>query len=134
MAAVAVTGGTLSLTPKAGAYFYENIPCENAATDGFAALSFTLAGPAQSSFLIELQTKANCADTAVKRAYHNVPVPATASPITDFGRIRFPQNPGALPLHYRLLFWNRLGDRREGLYSKSAFSWSPLFSNVPMSI
>ncbi len=82
MAAAVATGNTLSLTPKTGAYLYENLPCENTVSDGYSALAFTLSGPPQSSFLVELQTKASCADTAVKRAYQNVTVPATASTVT----------------------------------------------------
>ena len=82
MTSISATGATLSFNPKAGAYFYENFPCENAAGEGYTALSFTMSGPAGASLLVEVQSKANCAATAVTRSYHNVTVPATASTVT----------------------------------------------------
>ncbi len=84
MATIAVAGGALTFTPKAGGYIYENLtPCENAVADGYGSVVFSaVSGPAQSSFLVELQTKANCNDTAVKRSYQNVTVPASSSSVT----------------------------------------------------
>lgn len=92
MGAIAVTGTTLSLTTKVNSYFYENLPCEDlaAAASGFTGIAFKLSGPAQSSFLLEIQTKANCNATAHASVYHNVTVPAgTAAgqvtvPLSDF--------------------------------------------------
>ncbi|OAA57457.1 glycosyl hydrolase [Niveomyces insectorum RCEF 264] len=82
MAAISVSNSTISLTPKAGAYFYENLPCEDAAADGYRALSFKLGGPPEASFLIELQTKASCNATTHTSTYHNVSVPAGTTPGT----------------------------------------------------
>lgn len=82
MTSISASGSTLTFTPKAGSYFYENFPCTNAAADSYNALSFTLSGPAQASFLIELQSRANCEATSYKSAYHNVTVPATAGAVT----------------------------------------------------
>ncbi|CAK7207654.1 hypothetical protein SEUCBS139899_010465 [Sporothrix eucalyptigena] len=84
MGAISVTGTTLSLTAKAGSYFYENLPCEDlaAASSGYNSVSFKLSGPAQSSLLLEIQTKANCNATAHTSTYHNVTVPAAAAVVT----------------------------------------------------
>lgn len=77
MGAIAVSGSTLSLTVKAGSYFYENLPCEDlSSASGYSGLTFKLSGPAQSSFLVELQTKKSCNATAHASSYHNVTVPA----------------------------------------------------------
>ncbi|CAK7213040.1 hypothetical protein SCUCBS95973_001664 [Sporothrix curviconia] len=89
MGAISVTGTTLSLTAKAGSYFYENLPCQDlAAPSGYNALSVKLGGPAQSSLLLEVQTKTSCNATAHESTYHNVTVPATAGvvsiPLSDF--------------------------------------------------
>ncbi len=82
MASITATGNSLVLTPKDGAYFYENFPCENTVASGYGAFAFTLSGPAQASFLIELQTRSSCADAAVKRAYHNVTVPTASTQVS----------------------------------------------------
>lgn len=84
MGTITAAGTTLSLTTKAGSYFYENLPCEDlaAATSGFTGIAFKLSGPAQSSFLLEIQTKANCNATTHASVYHNVTVPAAAGQVT----------------------------------------------------
>ncbi|CAK7223603.1 hypothetical protein SBRCBS47491_005266 [Sporothrix bragantina] len=90
MTTLSVTGTTLSLNVKANSYFYENLPCQDlaAASSGYNAVSFKLSGPAQSSLLLELQTKTSCNATAHASAYHNVTVPATAGavsiPLSEF--------------------------------------------------
>ncbi|KIH89201.1 hypothetical protein SPBR_07881 [Sporothrix brasiliensis 5110] len=92
MGSISVSGTTLSLTTKTTSYFYENLPCEDlaAASSGFTDISFKLSGPAQSSFLLEIQTKANCNATAHSSVFHNVTVPAGTAlsqvtvPLSDF--------------------------------------------------
>ncbi len=88
MSSITVTGSALVMTPKQNSYFYENFPCENTVAAGYGSFAFTLSGPAQASFLIELQTRASCTDTAVKRSYHNVTVPTTSTlinvPLAEF--------------------------------------------------
>jgi len=82
MTSISATGTTLTFNPAAKSYIFENFPCENAASEGYNAVSFTLSGPTQSSLMMELQTRASCTATEVKRTYRNVTVPATSGTVT----------------------------------------------------
>jgi len=82
MTSISASGTTLTFNPAAKSYFYENFPCENASGEGYNYVSFTLSGPAQSSLMMELQTRSSCTATDIKRTYRNVTVPATSSTVT----------------------------------------------------
>ncbi|TQN69753.1 Chitin deacetylase, partial [Colletotrichum shisoi] len=64
MSSIALAGGLLSFTPKPdhSSYFYETLPCYQAATQGYKALSLTVKGPKDASFMVEIQTKQACTD------------------------------------------------------------------------
>ncbi|GJC93882.1 hypothetical protein ColKHC_02708 [Colletotrichum higginsianum] len=64
MSSIALAGGLLSFTPKPdhSSYFYETLPCYQAATQGYKALSLTVEGPKDASFMVEIQTKQACTD------------------------------------------------------------------------
>ncbi|WQF80044.1 hypothetical protein CDEST_05058 [Colletotrichum destructivum] len=64
MSSIALAGGSLSFTPKPdhSSYFYETLPCYQAATQGYKALSLTVKGPKDASFMVEIQTKQACTD------------------------------------------------------------------------
>ncbi len=70
------------MNTKAGSYFFENLPCEDVAAAGYSGIAFKTGGPAQSSFLVEIQTKTDCNATAHHSAYHNVTVPSAAGVVT----------------------------------------------------
>lgn len=64
MTAIAATPGYVVFTPKAddSSYFYESFACQPAITDGYNAIEFTVVGPADGSFGLELQTLSSCSD------------------------------------------------------------------------
>ncbi|KAH9241823.1 carbohydrate esterase family 4 protein [Colletotrichum gloeosporioides 23] len=64
MSKVAISKGILSFTPKtdSSSYYYETLGCVKAATQGYNALSLTVKGPKDASMMLEIQTKASCAD------------------------------------------------------------------------
>ncbi|OLN95645.1 Chitin deacetylase-like protein 3 [Colletotrichum chlorophyti] len=91
MGKIALANGVLSFTPKpdSTSYYYENIGCIKAASQGYKALSLTVKGPRQgSSMLVEIQTKSHCSQSTIKRqwvqienltgATQNVTIPFTA--------------------------------------------------------
>jgi hypothetical protein len=66
------SGGVLTFTPSASSYFYENVPCQAATTDGYGAITFSVQGPASGSLLLEMQTRANCNATSYSSAYYEL--------------------------------------------------------------
>ncbi|KAK2020665.1 hypothetical protein LX32DRAFT_733898 [Colletotrichum zoysiae] len=68
MSSIALTGGVLSFTPKSDppSYFYETLGCHKAASSGHKALSLTVKGPKDASFLVEIQSKQACTDKEYK--------------------------------------------------------------------
>ncbi|KAI8250061.1 putative peptidoglycan-N-acetylglucosamine deacetylase [Colletotrichum sp. SAR11_239] len=64
MSKAAISKGILSFTPKtdSSSYYYETLGCVKAATQGYNALSLTVKGPKDASMMLEIQTKASCAD------------------------------------------------------------------------
>ncbi|EQB53241.1 hypothetical protein CGLO_07056 [Colletotrichum gloeosporioides Cg-14] len=64
MSKAAINKGILSFTPKtdSSSYYYETLGCVKAATQGYNALSLTVKGPKDASMMLEIQTKASCAD------------------------------------------------------------------------
>ncbi|TLD18515.1 hypothetical protein PspLS_10295 [Pyricularia sp. CBS 133598] len=66
MKSITVEGTSLILTPRPPAplspsYYYENIPCTQAVSDGYTALSFTIKAPSKgSNFTLEIQTSTSC--------------------------------------------------------------------------
>jgi hypothetical protein len=82
MTSISASGSTLTFNPAAKSYFYENFPCVNAAGDNYDSVSFTLSGPAQSSLMMEMQTRTSCTATTYKSSFRNVTVPASSSTVT----------------------------------------------------
>ncbi|GKT85164.1 carbohydrate esterase family 4 protein [Colletotrichum tofieldiae] len=68
MSNITLTGGILSFTPKpdSSSYFYETLACYQAATKGYKALSLTVKGPKDASFMVEIQSKQACTDKEYK--------------------------------------------------------------------
>ncbi|KAF2786825.1 carbohydrate esterase family 4 protein [Melanomma pulvis-pyrius CBS 109.77] len=63
MAAIKASGGVLSFTPKANAYFYESFACQAASSNGYSSIQFSIKGPAGGSATLEIQTQASCSAT-----------------------------------------------------------------------
>lgn len=72
MTAISATGGVLSFTPKANAYFYETFACQAATSQGYNSIQFGIKGPAGSSLTLEIQTRASCTGTAYTSYYYAV--------------------------------------------------------------
>jgi hypothetical protein len=72
MSLISSSGGSLVFTPNVTSYFYENVACQSATTNGYSALSFSLQGPAEGRVALELQTSVNCTDTAHTSYYYAV--------------------------------------------------------------
>lgn len=63
MTAIAGSAGRVIFIPKdGGSYFYESFDCQQAVTEGYGGVQFTVEGPAGGSFAFELQTTETCAN------------------------------------------------------------------------
>ncbi|AEO60543.1 carbohydrate esterase family 4 protein [Thermothelomyces thermophilus ATCC 42464] len=63
MTAIAASPGQVVFVPKDdGSYFYESFPCQQANTEGYNAIQFSVLGPEGGSFAFELQTTSSCDD------------------------------------------------------------------------
>ncbi|KAL2169805.1 hypothetical protein VTG60DRAFT_5624 [Thermothelomyces hinnuleus] len=61
MTAIAASPGQVVFIPKDdGSYFYESFPCQQAITEGYNAIQFSVLGPEGGSFAFELQTTSSC--------------------------------------------------------------------------
>ncbi|KAK4246609.1 carbohydrate esterase [Corynascus novoguineensis] len=61
MTAIAASPGQVVFIPKGDdSYFYESFPCQQAVTEGYNAIEFSVVGPANGSFALELQTTSDC--------------------------------------------------------------------------
>jgi hypothetical protein len=73
MSSISAQQGGVTFTPKSdGSYFYESFHCQQAVTDGYGGMQFTLQGPTGGSVGLELQTTASCNDTANYTSSYNV--------------------------------------------------------------
>jgi hypothetical protein len=75
MTAIAASGGEVDFIPQASgtSYFYESFDCQQAVTNGYGGIQFTVQGPAASSFAFELQSAESCSNTTtLKRSYQFV--------------------------------------------------------------
>lgn len=72
MTSISASANTLTFTPKSTSYFYETMNCQAASTNGYNALQFSVTGPKDASFLVELQSKASCSDAAYKSSWFTV--------------------------------------------------------------
>lgn len=63
MTSVVVSKNHVTLTPKAGSYFYSNFGCLNAANK-YGGISLRIKAAAGTTFTVELQTSATCDSTA----------------------------------------------------------------------
>jgi hypothetical protein len=61
MTSIAAAAGQVIFVPKdENSYFYESFDCQPAVTNGYGGIQFTVQGPANASFAIELQTTDSC--------------------------------------------------------------------------
>ncbi|KAK0701643.1 hypothetical protein B0T26DRAFT_660290 [Lasiosphaeria miniovina] len=73
MTSIAAAAGEVVFVPKAlGSYFYESFPCQQAQTSGYGGLQFTVQGPSNGSFSLELQTVADCNVTTGHNSSYNI--------------------------------------------------------------
>ncbi|KAI1774995.1 hypothetical protein F4818DRAFT_441818 [Hypoxylon cercidicola] len=70
MIALSAEHGTLSFVPSKTSYFFETVPCIDAAADGYGAISFKMKAPLGSSFALEIQTKDTCSSAEYKSTWH----------------------------------------------------------------
>ncbi|KAI4863349.1 hypothetical protein F4820DRAFT_427415 [Hypoxylon rubiginosum] len=70
MIALDAEHNTLSFVPSKSSYFFESVPCIDAAEEGYGAISFRMKAPLGASFALELQTKENCGSTEYKSTWH----------------------------------------------------------------
>ncbi|KAK1979370.1 hypothetical protein LZ30DRAFT_597012 [Colletotrichum cereale] len=68
MSNITLARGVLSFTPKPDppSYFYETLGCYQAASRGYKALTLTVKGPKDASFMVEIQSKQACTDQEYK--------------------------------------------------------------------
>jgi hypothetical protein len=64
MTAIAASAGRVVFIPKddGNSYFYESFDCQQAVTEGYGAVQFTVNGPAGGSVDFELQTTVTCSE------------------------------------------------------------------------
>jgi peptidoglycan/xylan/chitin deacetylase (PgdA/CDA1 family) len=72
MAAISATGGVLSFTPKASAYFYESFTCQAATGNGYNSVQFGIKGPAGGSATLEIQTQTSCTATTYTSKFFTI--------------------------------------------------------------
>ncbi|KAH8879000.1 glycosyl hydrolase [Thozetella sp. PMI_491] len=72
MSSISAASGTLTFTPKANSYLYENLPCQTAKTSGYNAVSFSLQGPAGSSITFGIQACKSCSTTKYTDYYYTL--------------------------------------------------------------
>lgn len=72
MTSISASGGVLSFKPKSGAYFYETFPCQQATSNGYNSITFSVKGPASGSFTLEIQTKTACSAGIYSSKYTQV--------------------------------------------------------------
>ncbi|KAF1962270.1 glycosyl hydrolase [Byssothecium circinans] len=64
MESISASNGVLSFKPKSGSYFYETFACQEASSNGYDSVQFSIQGPAGGSALLEIQTQSSCSATA----------------------------------------------------------------------
>jgi peptidoglycan/xylan/chitin deacetylase (PgdA/CDA1 family) len=65
MTAIAASAGQVVFIPKDdGSYFYESFECQQAVTNGYGGIQFTVQGPAGGSFALDLQSTGSCSDSS----------------------------------------------------------------------
>ncbi|KAK3940124.1 hypothetical protein QBC46DRAFT_449766 [Diplogelasinospora grovesii] len=73
MTSIAASAGQVSFIPKSDtSYFYESFACQQAVTNGYGGLRFTIQGPTGASVGLELQSTANCNTTGNYTSSYNV--------------------------------------------------------------
>jgi len=72
MTSISASANTLTFTPNSDSYFYETLSCQAASTNGYNALQFSVTGPKDATFLVELQSKSSCSDAAYKSSWFTV--------------------------------------------------------------
>ncbi|KAK4240384.1 hypothetical protein C8A03DRAFT_31520 [Achaetomium macrosporum] len=65
MTAIAASAGQVVFIPKDdGSYFYESFDCQQAVTNGYGGIQFTVQGPAGGSFALDLQSTESCSNSS----------------------------------------------------------------------
>ncbi|KAL2137245.1 hypothetical protein VTI74DRAFT_6456 [Chaetomium olivicolor] len=79
MTAIAASAGQVVFIPKDGSsYFYESFDCQQAVTNGYGGIEFTVQGPAGGSFAFELQTIGSCTNnTGAYKSSYNIVIDLT---------------------------------------------------------
>ncbi|KAK3687245.1 glycoside hydrolase/deacetylase [Podospora appendiculata] len=74
MTAIAASNGQVVFIPSNTnqSYFYESFPCQQAQSNGYGGLRFTIQGPAGASTGLELQTTANCNVTSGRNSSYTI--------------------------------------------------------------
>ncbi|KAF6809574.1 polysaccharide deacetylase [Colletotrichum sojae] len=91
MASMSASGGILSFTPKAGAYYYETIPCRSLNADSYTHLVLDIKAPASgAAFTVQLTTAASCpATTGTKTSFRVTGLTGSSQtvriPLSSFG-------------------------------------------------
>lgn len=69
MTTISASANTLSFRPKSGSYFYETFACQQASSNGYNSVTFTIKGPQGGSATLEMQHKTNCAASTYSSSF-----------------------------------------------------------------
>ncbi|ORY56128.1 uncharacterized protein BCR38DRAFT_478899 [Pseudomassariella vexata] len=72
MVKLTASDNSIIFTPEKMSYFYETLPCTQAAMSGYDAISFTMTAPKGASFMLEIQTRESCSAPILDSAWHTV--------------------------------------------------------------
>lgn len=72
MTSIKAASNVLTFRPKSGSYFYETFPCQQASSNGYNSVQFSVKGPASGSFTLEIQTKSACSAGIYSSQYYTV--------------------------------------------------------------
>jgi len=70
--ALSPSGVGISFVPEKMSYFYETLPCTQAAAEGYDAVSFTMKAPRGASFMLEIQTRESCDAAEYRSTWYTV--------------------------------------------------------------
>ncbi|KAI0380717.1 hypothetical protein F5Y04DRAFT_96689 [Hypomontagnella monticulosa] len=72
MTSIRRVGDRVWFVPQRTSYFYETLPCIDAATSGYTAVAFSIRAPKDASITLEVQTMDNCAASTYNSTYRSV--------------------------------------------------------------
>ncbi|KAF2421204.1 polysaccharide deacetylase [Tothia fuscella] len=81
--------GILTFNPKFNSYIYENIPCQEAKSNGYTSIQFNLKGSPGASMTLEMQARASCAAPSYQSYWYTLnnitgSTQAVTVPLVDF--------------------------------------------------